>query len=442
MYDVAGRAVFANQGFQALLDLDEDALRDLPPEGLERRCEERYREAAPSDGGFRANRGGILVEETSPGDDGGHRLFYRYAAPVLDDREEVIGSLVVYRDVSREVEAERMKAEVRRLRNELETSHAFGDMIGGSAGMREVYTLIRRATESDITVLIRGESGTGKELVARALHRNGPRGTGPFVAVNCAALPESLIESELFGHERGSFTGATQRRIGAFERAAGGTLLLDEIGAMRTDLQAKLLRVLQEREFSRIGGSDLISVDVRVIAATNRDLEDAIRNNAFREDLFYRLSAYPIAVPPLRDRREDIPLLANHFLAMCAVDTGKSVKSFSQAALGALLQYDWPGNVRELASVIERAFLLETGEALQVGSLPPEILPAPPIRDDRPAEPPAVLTLAQVERQAILRALETAANNVSEAARVLEINRATLYRKLKRYDLSPPKSAS
>jgi len=283
-------------------------------------------------------------------------------------------------------------------------------------------------------VLIRGKSGTGKELVAKSFHFNSLRKQGPFLAINCAAIPEALIESELFGHEKGAFTGAAKQRIGAFERARGGTVFLDEIGDMPLVLQAKLLRVLQEREIQRIGGTISIPVDVRVIAATNKDLESRVKSGEFREDLYYRIAVFPIVVPPLRERREDIPLLARHFLQKHAERTEKSMNGISNAALRLLLQYDWPGNVRELENAIERAVLLETTDVLQVNSLPPQLSPIVASPRDQTA-PTAVLPLAEVERQALIHALEFSANNVTEAARVLGLNRATLYRKLKKYGL-------
>ena len=346
-----------------------------------------------------------------------------------------MGSLVLYRDVSQEIEAERMKAEVLRLRRELETTTSFAGMVGNSPAMRQVYALMKQAVEGDIAVLIRGESGTGKELVAKSFHLNSPRRQGPFVAVNCAAIPGTLIESELFGHERGSFTGATEQRTGAFERAHGGTILLDEIGDMPYDLQGKLLRVLQEREIQRVGASAPTPVDIRVVTATNKDLEHAVEAGEFRQDLFYRVAAFPIAVPPLRERREDIPLLTRHFLDKHAARAGKSIEGPSTAALRLLLQYDWPGNVRELENAIERAVLLETGPVLQAANLPPRMSPVLSEASGSPS-PSGVLPLAEVERQALTQALEVADNNVTQAARALGINRSTLHRKLKKYDLS------
>ena len=333
-----------------------------------------------------------------------------------------------------EAEVEQMKAEVLRLRTELETTYSFDGLVGSSPPMQQVYTLMQQAAESDIAVFIRGESGTGKELIAKSFHYNSRRKAGPFVVVNCAALPEGLIESELFGHEKGAFTGATQQRIGAFERAAGGTIFLDEIGDMQPMLQAKLLRVLQEKEIQRLGGTGTRPIDVRVISATDKELENAIYTGTFREDLFYRLAAFPIVIPPLRQRREDIPLLANHFLEQYAERNNKSISGLSTGALRALLQYDWPGNVRELENAIERAVLLETTEVLQVGNLPPQLSPLGVGHNDLSAST-AVLPLEEVEKQAMAHALKALGHNVSATARALGCNRATLYRKLKKYNL-------
>ena len=436
MHDGDGRLVFANQEYERLLGLGEKELRRIPPGDLTARFKERFREPDLGDveGRFLLDSGNV-VETTGSGQAPQRRQLYRSTAPVIDDRGERIGSLVLYRDVSKEIEAEQMKAEVLRLRSELETTSSFAGMVGTSPAMRQVYALMKQAVEGDIAVLIRGESGTGKELVAKSFHLNSPRRQGPFVAVNCAAIPGTLIESELFGHERGAFTGATEQRTGAFERAHGGTILLDEIGDMPYDLQGKLLRVLQEREIQRVGASVPTPVDIRVVTATNKDLERAVEAGEFRQDLFYRVAAFPIAVPPLRERREDIPLLARHFLDKHATGAGKSIEGLSTAALRLLLQYDWPGNVRELENAVERAVLLETGPVLQAASLPPQLSPVLADASDRPG-PRGVLPLAEVERQALTQALEAADNNVTLAARALGINRSTLHRKLKRYDLS------
>ena len=435
MYDPSGCLVFANQACEEVFDLTESALKELSPDALEERFRERFREPTlpELEEGFLFEDGGKLVEENTAGPVPHQRLFYRTTAPVYD-AGDAIGSLVVYRDVSKDLEMERMKAEVLRLRTELETTHSFDGIIGTSPPMQQVYALTRRAAESDITVLIRGESGTGKELVAKSFHFHSSRSAGPFLAVNCAAIPETLIESELFGHERGAFTGATGRRIGAFESAKGGTIFLDEVGDMPSALQSKLLRVLQEREIQRVGGTATIPVDVRVIAATNKNLEDAVKAGEFRDDLFYRIAAFPIVIPPLRQRREDIPLLAKHFLNKHAESADRRVSGISTAALRILLQYDWPGNVRELENAIERAVLLETTDVLHAHNLPPHMSPVVPSRSDRPAQA-NVLPLTEVERQALSHALVVANNNITQAARALGINRTTLHRKLKKYNL-------
>ena len=436
MHDSAGHLVFANQVYEELLGLKEDELQKIPPCDLTARFEERFREPDLRDveGRFLLDSGNV-VETTGAGQEPQQRLFYRSTAPVRDGRGKEIGSLVLYRDVSKEIEAEQMRAEVLRLRTELETTSSFTGIVGSSPGMQRVYALMKQVAEGEIAVLIRGESGTGKELIAKSIHLNSPRKQGPFVALNCAAIPEALIESELFGHERGAFTGAAERRIGAFERANGGTILLDEIGDMPYGLQGKLLRVLQEREIQRVGGTAPIPVDIRVMTATNKDIELLVEKGEFRQDLFYRVAAFPIEIPPLRERREDIPLLARHFLDKHADRADKSISGIATAALRLLLQYDWPGNVRELENAIERAVLLETDAVLQSSSLPLQLSPAVADGNDH-STLEAVLPLVEVERRALAHALEVADNNVTQAAQALGINRATLHRKLKRFNLS------
>ena len=437
MYDLDSRLVFANRWYETLLDATERELRRMSPEAVGARLGERLREYdlhRAEEGNLRED-GGKWTKPAGADRAPGKRPLQRSIQPVRDGAGDMIGNVVVYRDVSGEVELERMTAEVRRLRAELETTSSFAEMVGATAGIQQVQALIGRAMASDITVLVQGESGTGKELVARLLHFNGPRRAAPFLAVNCAAVSESLIESELFGHERGAFTGATSRKLGVFERANGGTILLDEIGDMSPALQAKLLRVLQEREIQRVGGTAAVPVDVRVVAATNANLETAIRAGAFREDLFYRIAVFPIVVPPLRERREDIPLLAEHFLRKHARGAGRSIRALSPGALRRLEQHDWPGNVRELDSAIGRAVLLETTPVLQEGNLPPKLLSAAPDHQVPPALQ-GVVPLAEVERRAVVHALEVSARNVTRAARALGINRTTLHRKLNRYGLS------
>jgi transcriptional regulator with PAS, ATPase and Fis domain len=320
------------------------------------------------------------------------------------------------------------------LRSELEKTYSFGEIVGKNKTMQQLFAQIQTATEGNITVLIQGESGTGKELVAKSIHYNSPRKNGPFVAVNCAAIPEALIESELFGHERGAFTGATAQRIGKFEQANKGTLFLDEIGDMQPELQAKLLRVLQDHEFQRVGGTSTISTDIRVLTATNQDLTNAIERGDFRMDLFYRIAAFQIVIPPLRERREDIAILANHFLKKFAASTEKTITAISADALQVLMLYDFPGNVRELENAIESAVLIETTDLLQQRSLPPHLLQAITQTDaGEPTDTDVILPLDEVERRTIQHALEVIDNNVSRAARALGIDRSTLHRKLKKY---------
>ena len=434
MLDADGRPLLANALYRELLGLDEEEPEENSADALAARHEERFHEPKLNDVEPRFVIGrGTVVETTGRDGVSKQRLFYRSSSAVRDGDGEVIGMLIAYRDVSKEIEADRLKAEVLRLRSEQEESYSFAGVVGNSPRMREAYALMQAAA-SDITVLLRGESGTGKELVARSLHCHSARRDGPFVTLDCASIPESLIESELFGHERGAFTGATRQHIGAFEGAHGGTLLLDEIGEMPLALQTRLLRVLQERVVRRVGGKTAVPIDIRVITATNKDLERAVAAGGFREDLFYRISAFPISIPPLRHRREDIPLLARHFLAKHSAPAGKSMDSISTAAMGVLLQYDWPGNVRELDNSVQRAVLLGSGSVLQAGDLPPACT-----RDTAPtatAQGDEVLTLAQVERQAIARALELANHNVTSAARALGISRATVHRKLVKYGLN------
>lgn len=324
------------------------------------------------------------------------------------------------------------------LHTELETNHSFGEIIGKSEKMQHLFTQIQTAAAADITVLIQGETGTGKELVAKSIHDNSPRKAGPLVAVNCAAIPAELIESELFGHERGAFTGAAKRRIGKFEQANTGTLFLDEIGDMPPALQTKLLRVLQEREFQRIGGRKTISTDIRVLTATHRDLADAATKDAFRLDLYHRLAAFIIVIPPLRERREDIPILADHFLKRYATAAEKPIRAISADALQVLAQHAFPGDVRELKNAIESAVLFETTDQLQPQSLPSHLT-----QEDSqdatgsPTDATVILPLDEVERRAIVHALKVTDNNIPDAAQALGIGRSTLYRKLKEYNLLP-----
>ena len=434
MFDDGGNLLFANQNYQQLFGLTEEQLRQMSPDELKTCIKARFQTPELSQLGQTPPSENLenVVEEVGETSQSGPRLFYRSITPVKNSQCDVAGHVASYRDMSKDVEIQQMKSEVLRLRAELETIHSFEEIIGKSQNMHHMFALIQRAAESDINVLIAGESGTGKELVARAIHFNGPRKAGPFVSVNCAAIPETLTESELFGHERGAFTGATSKHIGKFEQANRGTIFFDEIGDMQLALQAKLLRVLQERQIQRVGGATNIPVDIRVISATNQDLDAMVETESFRADLFYRIAAFPIEVPPLKDRREDIPLLAQHFLKKFAEKMSKPVKAISADASRSLMQYEFPGNVRELQNIIERAVLLETTELLQPSCLPPKISPQPILSSHDTME---IIPLEEVERQILTHALNVADNNVTKAARALKIGRSTLYRKLKLYKL-------
>jgi two-component system response regulator AtoC len=312
------------------------------------------------------------------------------------------------------------------LRQRLEDHYRFENIIAKSSKMQRVIEVIKVVAKSNATVLITGESGTGKELVARAIHSQSHRRNKPFVAVSCAALPESLLESELFGHEKGSFTGAYAQKKGKFEFANGGTLFLDEVGEMSANIQVHLLRVLEEKEFARVGGNEPIKVDVRVISATNKDLRKAIEKQEFREDLYYRLNVVSIELPPLRERKEDIPLLAEHFLHKFAMENQKEVTGFSPEAMELVLDYDWPGNVRELENAIERAVILAKDSIITIADLPQENLSLAYSTTPRK-------NLKEVERNHVLNVLRETGGNYSEAARILGISRMTLYNKAREY---------
>ena len=366
------------------------------------------------------------------------------------------------------------------LEEQLDGPLSDGDFLGRSQAAASVIEFVRRVGPSDATILLGGESGSGKEMVARGIHRASRRAKGPCVAVNCAALTESLIESELFGHEKGAFTGATEKKAGRFEMADRGTLFLDEVGELPLGLQTKFLRVLEERSFERVGGQKAIDVDVRVVAATNRDLAEMVRRGQFREDLFYRLSVIHIEVPPLRDRLDDVPLLADHFLARFRHQAGRRISGFSPEAVAAMTRYAWPGNVRELRNAVERAIVLGDREQIQAGDLPPQVLaqaglpragslatpdqlparrrnspPTPPLGsqiasaplatiDPMPPaaasggtgpRPPVARSLRELEKEGILAALAATGGNKAQAAAILEIDRSTLYKKLKDYEI-------
>jgi DNA-binding NtrC family response regulator len=352
------------------------------------------------------------------------------------DEEEVLGL------IRRGMERRALEREVVFLRSELARGRDFDHLVGQHAEMQKLHQVISQVARTTSTVLITGESGTGKELVAQAIHRQGPRRDKPFVPVNLPALSESLMESEIFGHERGAFTGAHQRKLGKFETAHGGTLFLDEIGALKLELQAKLLRVLQEREIERVGGSRAIKVDVRVIAATNVDVKAAVRSQSFREDLYYRLNVVPIRVPALRDRRDDIALLADHFIRKYNRAFNKHVERLSPEALAALHAYSWPGNVREFQNAIERLVTLVDGPTIEATDLPLELaLGNPKVRATGTDGVSLRRAREEFERQMVVRVLERVRWNQTEAARLLGLHRNTLKMKLAKWNRRPSTSA-
>jgi DNA-binding NtrC family response regulator len=336
--------------------------------------------------------------------------------------------------VERAVEFADARRENVALRRQLRDRGAFGELVGTSDPMRQIYALIEQVAPSSASVLITGESGTGKELVARTIHNLSPRKNTNFVAINCSAIPETLMESELFGHERGAFTGAAARRLGCFELANGGTLLLDEISEMPVSLQAKLLRVLEDRKIRRLGGSNEVPVDVRVLAATNRDPAEAVSEGSFREDLLYRLNVIAIDLPPLRKRKEDIPLLAQHLVAQLAERHQRQARFLSAEATDALQSHDWPGNVRELRNIIERAVIICSAETIERHHLAPYPLEQrKQARTEDTVMFPVGTPIDEVERRMILRTLQKTENNKTRAAELLQISLKTLHNKLRLY---------
>ena len=339
--------------------------------------------------------------------------------------------------VERAIKSRRLASEVKQMRQRLTSRSELGNIIGASPAMAEVFEVIKQVGPSRASVLITGESGTGKELVAEALHQLSPRALGPFIKLHCAALAESLLESELFGHERGAFTGAVTRREGRFAAADRGTLFLDEIGEISPTIQVKLLRFLQVREFERVGGNETLKVDVRVVAATNRDLKTAVAEGRFREDLYYRLNVVNIETPPLRERGADVGLLSEHFLTKYAKENDKAIGGFTRAALDCLISYDWPGNVRELENVIERAVVMTRAGDVSPAELPASLASAsgPAVRGDLPPIPGT--TLAALEQFAIKKTLEAVSGSTSRAAEVLGISVRKIQYKLHAYSEAP-----
>ncbi|HEY9817615.1 MAG TPA: sigma-54 dependent transcriptional regulator, partial [Candidatus Obscuribacterales bacterium] len=340
------------------------------------------------------------------------------------------------------IEKRRLALENIQLRRAIEQEYSFAGIVGTSEKVQELLALVRSIAATDVSVLIQGETGTGKELIAKAIHYNSPRRSNRFVAVNCGSLTETLLESELFGHEKGAFTGAITQRKGIFEFADGGTLFLDEIGEIPPSTQVKLLRVLQEGEFHRVGGRDVIKVNVRIVAATNQNLEELIAQGRFRQDLYYRLNVVPIGVPPLRERIEDIPLLVSHFIEKRNPQLNQRISGMSPETMALIMAHSWPGNVRELENVIQRMMVVAKGEILDVHDLPPEMRGKESPRREKAKDLKGVAreSAGMVEQRAILDALAKSGGNVTQAARALGISRVTLQKKMKVYNLRAPSS--
>ncbi|MFQ5656780.1 MAG: sigma-54-dependent transcriptional regulator [Candidatus Methylomirabilales bacterium] len=333
------------------------------------------------------------------------------------------------------LEKRRLKAEVHHLRVEVKSAFGFEGIVGQSEGIRQVLAILPRAAQSDSTVLVTGESGTGKELVARAIHTASRRAQGPFVSVSCAAFPEHLLENELFGHVKGAFTGALAARRGLLEEAHGGTFFLDEIGEAPLPIQTKLLRVLEDRSIRRLGDNRSVPVDVRIVAATNRDLQIAVSEKSFRDDLFYRLNVIRIHVPPLRERTEDIPLLARHFLAQHCQRLGRDLDGFSPAALQILAAYDFPGNIRELGNVVEQAVALAVGPMIEPNDLHEKLLRPETAAVSTASAPPGPKSVAALERDLIVERLKARGGNLGLVAKDLGISRTTLWRRMKEFQI-------
>jgi len=357
---------------------------------------------------------------------------YDYFPKPIDDQklEPAIKNAIKNYDLTKEIES---------LKDELIKEFSFDNIISKDGKMQDVFKLVSKVLNNDITVLINGESGTGKELIARAIHYNGKRKDKPFIVVNCASIPRELLESELFGHERGSFTGAHQKKLGKFELANEGTIFLDEVGELEMLLQAKLLRVIQERTFERVGGIELLKSDVRIISATNRDLKEAVENKEFREDLYYRLNSFPIFIPPLRHRKGDVLVLAQHFLDTFNKKLNKNIKGFSKKAIKLIYDYPWPGNIREMENTIERCLIIAEKDLIDVEDLPVHLRNNEGVissdysgalfTDD------TIFPFEKLKEEAIKHALKITKGNIVEAAKKLQLGRATIYRLMEKFNI-------
>ena len=423
--DLLGNIQYVNKAMQELLGHPESELTG-------KRCEQFIRSniCVSEDCILRrslAKRENISNYETFVVNSEGRRIPVNINTDLLyDEAGNLIGIVEVFRDIS----------QLKELKERLTEVYQFDNIITKDRRMKEILAILPSVAQSKSTVLIQGESGTGKELIAKAIHNNSPRKDKPFIAVNCAAIPETLIESELFGHVKGAFTGAHQDRIGRFELANQGTIFLDEIAEMSLSTQAKLLRVIQEERFERVGGSKTIAVDVHIIAAANKNLLRTVKEGHFREDLYYRISVFPVTLPPLRERKEDIPLLITYFIDKFNKEMGKSINNIAPQAMKVFMNYFYPGNIRELRNIIEHAFVCSRGNTILPEHLPKELVYA----EERLEIAPEGSSLNRVEKEWILSVLEKSMWRYQEASKTLGISRTTLWRKLKAYGLTPEKS--
>ncbi len=430
--DPAGIIVAANRAFWELTGYPPDALIGRPCSRL--KCTScRVERSHGSSHWCTLFRNGSLKRQRCVlrRQDNTRLHILKNASVLRDSSGKVIGAVETMTDISELVDRE---SKIEAFRRELSDRNTFHGMIGHSAAMQRVYSLIANVADSEAPLIIYGESGTGKELVARAVHRLSRRNSHPCIKVNCAALNEALLESELFGHVKGAFTSAYQDRKGRFEAAAGGTIFLDEIGDLPLVTQVKLLRVLEEKVVERVGDNRSIPIDVRIISATNRDLEAMVESGRFREDFFYRINVIPIHIPPLRDRRDDIPLLAESFFRKLQLQTGKDIRGISAGAMDLLIRYHWPGNVRELRSTFEYAFVTCQGDTIGAGDLPPAIQ-AEPGTGPRPSRDPERRTRQERQRQELIWALEQTGGNRTRAAELLGVSRVTVWNRMKKYGI-------
>src|SRR3990170_303355 len=423
--DLNGRINYVNKAMQELLGYPESAL-------IGKRCENFVRSniCATEDCILRrtlARKEKLSNYESFVENKDGRRIPVNINTDLLfDSTGNLIGIVEVFRDIS----------QIKELKERLTTVYHFSNIVTKDRRMKEIMAILPSVAQTKSTVLIEGESGTGKELIAKAIHNNSRRKDKPFIAVNCAAIPDTLIESELFGHVKGAFTGAYQDRVGRFELANHGTIFLDEIADMSLATQAKLLRVIQEEKFERVGGTKTIAVDVHIIAATNKNLLRAVKEGHFREDLYYRISVFPVTLPPLRERKEDLPLLITYFIDKFNKETGKSINNIAPQAMKVFMNYFYPGNIRELRNIIEHAFVCSRGNTILPEHLPKELVYA----KERLEIAPEGSSLNTVEKEWILSVLEKSMWRYQEAAKTLGISRTTLWRKLKAYGLTPEKS--